>query len=216
MDRRLWAAGTGRWGGAMKRRADADRAARGTGPESGRGAESHSPPANPSPLRWLIPPAASVVVGAGRSATAGLVTQSASSGRRQRAQLSSKRGRSVLRQTEPVASTRSAGMTRVRLMRARTWQDALPQLRLVRHDPMSPAPSPHSQMRRGRLRAQLVVTCTRDETPIVTSTSVQQLRDSDRNSSARAGDTNGPPARQYLRAVTVLREMIPSRRWRSG
>ena len=57
-------------------------------------------------------------------------------------------------------------------------------------------------------------TARRDQTPLVTSTLVQQLRDLDRNSSARAGDTNGPPAQWYLRAV--LAKMIPSRRWRSG
>ena len=61
--------------------------------------------------------------------------------------------------------------------------------------------------RRGSLRAELAVTCTRIKPPLITSTSVQQLRDSDRSSSARAGDTNGPPARQYLPAV--LGEMIP-------
>ena len=71
-----------------------------------------------------------------------------------------------------------------------------------------------STIRRGSLRSELAVTCRRDQTPLITSTSVQQLRDSDRNSSARAGDTNGLPAQWYLRAV--LREMIPSRRWRSG
>ena len=63
--------------------------------------------------------------------------------------------------------------------------------------------------RRGSLRAELAVTCTRDQPPtshvdISTTTprfGPQQLRS--------AGDTNGPPAQQYLRAV--LREMIPSR-----
>ena len=68
----------GRWNGAMGWRGEAGEQARIERHEArdqrgGRGAESHSPPVNPSPLRWLIPPAASVVVGASRSATAGLV-----------------------------------------------------------------------------------------------------------------------------------------------
>ena len=37
--------------------------------------------------------------------------------------LSSKGGQSVLRQTEPEASTRSAGVTRVRLNGAMAWRD---------------------------------------------------------------------------------------------
>ena len=50
-----------------------------------------------------------------------------------------------------------------------------------------------STLRGDSLRAEFAVTCSRDQTPLATLTSVQQLRDSDRSISARAGDTIGPP-----------------------
>ncbi len=63
------------------------------------------------------------------------------------------------------------------------------------------------------LRSELALTCARDQTPPVTSTSVQQIQV--RTTTSPHGPwTQYFPVRLYLRAV--LEEMIQSRQWRSS